>query len=258
MNAPAHREPHRRWDYPAEDDMAETLLHFLIRKLLFDVVTRWLAQQPEAVFVGSDQFVYWQEGHPHRCLAPDLFVAFGRSSGAQQRVWKTWEDGGPPRLAVEIVSDDVEKDYLAAPRRYSEMGVDELLVYDPLAAESDPVRVRFQVFRRQDGELAPVERGNATTVTCDVLGCEWVHVTAADGSPRLRISHEGSLFPTEDEAARAAEQRALLDGERATAQAARASDDAEMAQAEAQTAKTLAQHLAARLRDLGVDPDDIA
>ena len=142
----------RRVEYPSEDDGADTVLHLLLRTVLLALVRRWLAMRGTQALAGSDQFIYWVPGDPHSALAPDLYVLFGVEPERLFKSWRVWEEGIAPRLAVEIVSDDVSKAYVLGPPKYHRLGVEELNLFDP-EADSSPDRVRCRVYRRRYGRL---------------------------------------------------------------------------------------------------------
>lgn len=203
MIAPA-QDP-ERIVYPAEDDVAETVLHLLIRTFFLALVRRWLALRGVRAFAGSDQFIYWVQGNPHRTAAPDLYVLFGVDPDRVFRSWKVWEEHVVPRFVMEVVSDDVYKDYVTAPMRYADLGVDELVIFDPEAATS-PDRVRWQVYRRRAGELVLELRSAGDRVVSEVLDCHlrWVPEGDDRGVVRLGTGVDGDeLVPTAEEAERA-------------------------------------------------------
>jgi Uma2 family endonuclease len=191
--------------YPEEEVVGETHLHLLIRLGLFTLVRRLLDERGEPSFVGSDAFLYWVPGNAQRCVSPDLYVFPGVDPATPARSWKLWEHERPPSLVLEVVSDDVDKDYVQGPMRYAEIGVDELVIYDP-EPERGRDRVRWQVYRRRDGELLLEQQGDGDRVRCESLGC-WLRVVPDDaGRPLLRIAlgPEGDdLLPTEAEAVEA-------------------------------------------------------
>ncbi len=192
------------WSYPAEDDVGETYLHLLIRTLLLHLAQRHLASRETKAFVGSDQFVYWAQGYPHKAIAPDLFVVFGEEPNRPVRVWKTWEEGVVPSLAVEIVSENVRKDYVHGPMQYANLGVQELIIFDPQPGWG---RVRWQVYRRDaNAELVLVEKTDADRVRSDQLDCHLRQVVDAhDGLLRVRLATGDTgedLVPTAEEAER--------------------------------------------------------
>jgi hypothetical protein len=198
--------------YPIEDDSGEGSLQRFISELLRVLVERWLEAKGKRAFVGADQYFYWEQYNPRECIAPDVYVLPGVAPGTAIGAWKVWETGCVPSFALEIVSQDVDKDYLISPAQYARLGIEELVVFDPDYA-LDPTRLRFQVFRKSKRDLVRVEATNADRVKSKVLGCHLRAVGVGDAR-RVRIATglEGeTLFPTDAEAraqAEAGQQRA--------------------------------------------------
>ena len=67
--------------------------------------------------VGGNQFIYWVQYEPTRTIAPDLYLLPGVDPELAISSWKVWETGVVPSFALEIVSDDLKKDYEQVPRR---------------------------------------------------------------------------------------------------------------------------------------------
>src|SRR5205814_47995 len=100
----------------------------------------------QRVFIGADQFIYWQQFHPGKVVSPDVYVLPGVDPGIAFGCWKIWEDAVVPSFALEIVSpNDWMKDYRENPGLYNELGVRELVVFDPDYALHRSDRVRWQV-----------------------------------------------------------------------------------------------------------------
>jgi Uma2 family endonuclease len=121
-----HVRPPQPIHFPEEAEVPEGKPHLIIRMFLFRLLG--FALGPEHS-VGSDQFVYWNARDPRRCLSPDVFVKLGvRDSSFGS--WKTWQHGGAPELAIEIISpnegDGIPWDDKLT--RYHELGVRELVV----------------------------------------------------------------------------------------------------------------------------------
>ncbi|WP_234023719.1 Uma2 family endonuclease [Sorangium cellulosum] len=199
-----HRAP-SPLHFPEQATVPETKRHLELRTLLYLVLKTFADRHT----IGSDQFVYWLASNPRRCLAPDAFVRLG-TPDTTFRSWKTWERGAP-ELAVEIVSDhdDDTADWDEKLDRYHELGVLELVRFDPAAPEGQ----RLRVWDRIQGDL--VEREvEADHTACDVLGLHWV-VAASNGMPvALRLARDPAgrdLVLTAEEAAevraKAAERR---------------------------------------------------
>jgi Uma2 family endonuclease len=182
--------------FPEEEDVPEGYAHFIVRTFLFQLLG--FALGPEHS-LGSDQFVYWNASDPKRKLSPDVFVRLG----APQRVfasWKTWEQGGAPDLAIEIISpnegDGVPWEEKLA--RYHELGVKELLRFDPEAPEGRRLRSWDRV--RED-LVERVVAGDRTP--CLTLGLTWtVQPIAARSGEVLGlrlIDDAGRMLETREE-----------------------------------------------------------
>ena len=240
--------PHDPTIYPTEDDMGEGSLQRFISELFRALVERWLMTRPggRPTFVGANQFIYWQQFNSKRTLAPDVFVLPGVKPGIKINSWKTWEHGFAPSFALEVVSqDEYLEDYRDGPTSYDEIGVKELVIFDPEYRNDLTDRLRFQVFRRISKRgLVRVEATNEDRVRSRVLGCH-VRAVGADLDTlrlRLAIGPKGdALFPTEAEselAAREAERgaREAHEAERVAHEAERAGREAERAGREAERA----------------------
>jgi hypothetical protein len=229
--------------YPVSDDMGEGTLQRLIAERLRPHIERWFEARGTPTFVGADQYFYWKQFEPSERIAPDVYVLPGAPLIVDVGAWKVWETGLIPSFAFEIVSRDVDKHYLLSPAKYSRLGVEELIVFDPEAHESRS-RARWQVFRRNKrGLLLRVASTDADRVKSRVLGCH-LRVVGEGGATRVRIAtgiNGETLFPTE------AEARAKAEAERAQAEAERAQAEAAELEAEREARAALEAELA-RLR----------
>jgi Uma2 family endonuclease len=185
--------------YPTEEKLGKDILQRLILELLRPLVETYLAAKGIKAFVGADQFIYFRLGDVRRRVAPDIYVLPNVDPKRRVRSWKTWEEGIAPCFAIEVVSLDVDKDYIDAPALYNELGVDELIVFDP-AYEEEPTRFRFQLFRRIARRgLVRIEVTNEDRIRSKFLGC-YLRAVALDGETRLRLATGSTgdvLVPTE-------------------------------------------------------------
>jgi hypothetical protein len=174
--------------------MPESMLHLLVRTLLFQILTRALAGKAA---VGCDQFVYWNAKDPRVCLAPDGFVKLGAEQDIF-RNWKTWERG-TPELAVEVKSEWDKRAWSDKLDAYRELGVRELVFFDPEGVAGS----RLRVWDRIDDDL--VERVIAEERTpCLVLGLHWVVASGGDVVAGLRLAEDAlgaRMLLTKEEAA---------------------------------------------------------
>ncbi|MFO0554330.1 MAG: Uma2 family endonuclease [Polyangiaceae bacterium] len=194
--------------YPVEEKVGEDLLQRLIIEVLRPLVERWLTDRGVTGLTGADQFIYFKRGDVRKRVAPDVFVLPGVRPGRRVRSWKTWEEGVAPSFALEVVSLDVDKDYVDAPALYRELGVEELIIFDP-DFEAEPHRYRFQVYRFGKSRRVVRQVTNEDRVRSKTLSC-WVRATGVGETTRLRLAtgtHGDELVLTDAE--RAEHERAL-------------------------------------------------
>jgi Uma2 family endonuclease len=195
--------------YPTEEKLGEDILQRLIMEVLRPIVEAYLKAKRVKAFVGADQFIYFRRGDTRGRVAPDVYVLPGVDPKRRIRSWKTWEEGIAPCFAVEVVSLDVDKDYIDVPPLYNELGIDELIVFDP-GYEEEPNRFRFQLFRRiAKRGLVRVEVTNEDRIRSKYLGC-YVRAIGELGETRLRLSTGASgseLVKTDVEHERAEKER---------------------------------------------------
>jgi Uma2 family endonuclease len=238
--------------YPVSDDMGEPTLETFVRVVLLPLLERYFAALGVRAHVGSNQFIYWAQFEPTRSVAPDLYVVPDLSPRTQFDSIKTWEDGRVPSFALEIVSQNKGKDYVHAPLRYADLGVRELVIYDPKGSRRRGEGAVWQVYRRVAKRgFVQVEASNEDRVRSKVLGCFLREVRGANGAIELRLGagpRGDELVPTEAEAERAEKERAqAAEGrERAEKERERAEKERERAEKERERAEKESER-AARL-----------
>ena len=184
--------------YPVDEKVGEDLLHRWIVELLRPLLERWLSGRGVQALVGADQFIYYRQYAPTQRVSPDIYVLPGVSPKTRVTSWKIWERDIVPSFALEVVSKDWEKDYIEGPERYADVGVAELVIFDP-APERHADGVRWQVFRRVGGRrLARIEASGSDRVRSKALG-GFLRVVGEGDSLRVRIGGGpggDELFPT--------------------------------------------------------------
>jgi Uma2 family endonuclease len=183
--------------FPESETVPENKSHLLLRTFLFRLLRAALGPEHS---VGSEQFVYWNARDPKRALSPDAFVKLHVRDTAFP-TWKTWENGGVPELAVEILSpsDSDGGTWTTKLERYGELGIRELVRFDRTAPEGQRIRVWDRV--REDlverivsGDRAP----------CLALGVDWIVRPVDTEEIGLRlIDGEDRLLLVPEEAAQA-------------------------------------------------------
>lgn len=194
--------------YPVDDDMGEGVLHQVIAALLQALLRRYFAESGRVAFTGVNTFLYWVQFHPEITVAPDVYVMDGVSPDAAPDNWKLWEHGAVPSFVLEVVSKYPKKDYETVHEKYADMGVPELVIFDPKAGRPRSKRVRWQVYRRIPGRgLVRVEVTNEDRVRSKKLGC-WLRAVGEGDAMRVRLAtgpRGETLLPTPEERAVEAE-----------------------------------------------------
>ena len=177
-------------------------------------------------------------------LGPDLSQKGNRS----YFVWV--QDGKQPAVLVEIVSNQEGGEDGDKLRKYEAIGVSYYVIFDPWRLLSDRVLRIHQFAGVSQGYIEQVG-GLLDTVG---LGLSlWQGQYEDMEALWLRwTDREGRLIPTGAEAAEQERQRAEQERQRAE-QAVRA---AEQERQRATEAERRVQRLAARLRELGIEPDE--
>src|SRR5580704_10653532 len=116
---------------PFEEDMGESTVQRFLSEELRPEIQRLLDARGEPAFVGADQHTGWDPHDARKVVAPDVYVLPGVEAREQFDFWKVWQTGVVPSFALEIVSTRKGKDYVDAPKRYADLGVPELVVFDP-------------------------------------------------------------------------------------------------------------------------------
>lgn len=216
------------WVLP-EGKVPEATAHQLAVYRIFGLLRAWAERiQPErSVSIASDLAVRWLKDYPSTGADPDVCVIEPAPADfLDLRSLKLWEPGRvPPRLAIEVVSSSLpHKDYDSIQERYAAMGVEELIVFDPLlhGPRSLGGPVALQLWRR-DATLA-FERihfgfeavySQVLEAWCLAEGREFHIANDRRGTHRL-------LLPEEQfQRAKAEAERARADTERAQAEAER-------------------------------------
>ncbi|WP_165226051.1 Uma2 family endonuclease [Aquisphaera insulae] len=224
--------------YPDSDGrrMADNTQQFQWIVTIKDGLEVLFRDRPD-VFVAGDLLWYAEEGYPKVRMAPDAMVVFGRPKGYRGSYMQWVEKGIAPQVVFEVHSPGNRRAKLERKFQfYEDHGVEEYYYYYPASG-------KLLGWRRVRGRLQPIPDMNG-------------HV-----SPRLGIRFEprkgpDSLIirdPDGQPFLTAIENAALR--EKARQQAEAAEHKAEAAEHKAEAAERRAERLAAKLRELGIEPD---
>jgi Uma2 family endonuclease len=190
------------------------------------------------VFVAIDHFWYPVQGHPEIRQAPDVMVVLGRPKG-HRGSYKQWEeDNIPPQVVFEVASPgNTQAEWDAKLKFYRQHGVQEYYIYDPDTSE-------WRGYVREGGKLAVIEAMEG-----------WVSPLLGIRFGRGSGTDPGVYAPSGERFVGYVEVRRAL--ELAVARELEARQQAERERAEAEAARQRAEQLAQKLRELGIEPDEV-
>ncbi|WP_392483025.1 Uma2 family endonuclease [Nostoc sp. C110] len=222
-------------EYPDEDGkpMAEGDIQCSYLTYARNALRIYFQNHPD-VYVAGNLFIYYEKGYPESVVAPDVFVVFGVEN-RDRRSYKTWEENNQtPNFILEITSKTTRsKDQGAKKGIYAFLGVREYFQYDPTGDYLNP---QLQGLQLVDGNYFPVVTNilpdGTVSLSSQVLGLE---LRLESGKLRFYNPATGQILLTHEEEAAA----------RQAAEEAR------------QQTEQKAQRLAAKLRELNIDPDSL-
>ena len=100
--------------YPQIDHMGESGLQKWVCDCFMGLLRSYFEQTLDRpMLVGGNQFIYLKEGDVELRLAPDIYVIEDEATQLKDiKSWRVWErQDKRPILAVEVVSDEYDKDY---------------------------------------------------------------------------------------------------------------------------------------------------
>jgi hypothetical protein len=230
--------------YPESDGkpMADNTLQWdWMVKIVGELRELFVGQQ---VFIAGDLFWYPVKGEPKTVQAPDALVAFGRPAGYRGS-YKQWEEGGvAPQVVFEILSPSNTREEMADKLKfYQAHGVEEYYVLNPYKHTA-------MGWVRVEGEYQHVYPiGNYVSPR---LGIRF------EENGELRIfTPDGREFRTREERVEEIQEelrKTALAFEEVRARAIEAEQRATTERARADEERMAKEALAAKLRELGVDP----
>jgi len=185
-------------------------------------------------------------------IVPDLFLSLDVTAPGDRHKIKSyffWEFGKAPEIVVEIVSNTKGNELTGKKFDYARLGVRYYVVFDPDHRLTDDV---LQVFVLRGATYKKLEDTWLPEIGLGLTLWRGVFEDAEDTYLRW-VDREGNPLPTGKENTAREAERAEHEAERAEREAERADQEAEARrQAEARAAQ-----MAAKLRELGLDPDQI-
>jgi Uma2 family endonuclease len=218
------------------------------------------------IYISGNLFVYYQEGNPKAVISPDVFVIFGVGNH-KRRSYKAWQEAGKlPSFILEITSFSTRKqDEVEKPKLYASLGVQEYFQYDPTADYLNPQLKGYQLVNGNYQPLPLESQAGVPLIHSPILGLDLRLQTPTQEAMALAPLPKELRFydPQTDLTLLSREEveqvRAQVEQERNLAQQERdlAEQERDLAEQERDLAQQRAEQLAARLRELGVDPEEI-
>ncbi len=165
----------------------------------------------------------------------------------ENRSYYIWRLGKPPDVAVEIVSNSVGGEASRKPTLYARLGVSYYVVFDPMENLHQGV---LRVYELRGRTYVELEQPWLPDVGLGVT--LWQGQYEEHSAVWVRwCDSEGGVIPTGAELLVQEHQRAEQERQRAEQERQRAEQEHQRAEQEYQRA----ERLAARLRELGIDPE---
>ncbi len=235
--------------------MANNTEHFELIVLFKSNIEMLFAADPN-VFIAGDLLWYPIEGNNTVSCAPDVMVAIGRPKG-QRSSYKQWEENHqPPQVVFEILSpSNTSQEMSRKLLFFDHHGVEEYYIYNPATNQ-------LQVCLRGDLGLDCVTLDKEWISPClgirfDLTQAE-LTIYRPDGQRFLTFVELEQRTQQESQRAEQESQRAEQESQRAEQESQRAEQESQRAEQESQRAEQESQRserLAARLRELGENPD---
>ena len=218
----------------------------------------WLYADDPNVFVAADLFWYPMEGKPNIVNAPDVLVAFGRPKG-RRGSYQQWNEGGvAPQVVFEILSpsnslDEMDRKLLF----YERYGVEEYYIYNP---GNNQLRGWL---RDEDGLQVIASIAGWVSPRMKIrfeLANEKLEIFRPDGNQFFSYVETCQLLEEQQQRTETERQRAEMERQRAETERQRAETErqrAEEAENSLQEERRRSQLLAERLRQMGINPDEI-
>jgi Uma2 family endonuclease len=211
-------------DLYSDEPPWETELHLRQIILLLQCL-EWLWRDRNDFYAAGNLTIYYS---PHQRKSqdfrgPDFFVVLD-TERKTRKSWVVWEENGKyPHVILEILSDSTAK---------TDRGLKKQIYQDTFRTPDyfwfDPYSLEFAGFHLVDGEYQPLQVNEKGHLWSQQLG---LYLGIHEGLVRF-FTANGELVPTPEESAIQAEQKAEQEARKA-------------------------ERLAAKLRELNIDPEQI-
>jgi Uma2 family endonuclease len=273
-------------ELPCSDDTpVDSELQELIPGLLKSILLILWAQRMDWLF-GIDMAIYFDPDLPP--IVPDGFLSLGVERFYDEELrpsYVLWDELVVPSIVLEVVSATYRQEYTTKLHQYAKLGVLYYVVYNSQRRRKPKLEIYKLVngtYELQSGNPLWMpeiglgigyERGDYSGVTRDWLYWydennqryptppEWVKLeqqrTLLEIAKTRQAQAESERAQTESERAQAESRQAQVESRQAQVESRQAQAESRQAQAESRQAQERAERLAAKLRTLGIDPDEV-
>ena len=215
--------------YPSSDGepLAETSVH--IDAIINAVIILRNYLEGQQAIVLADQFLYYVQGFPKFRVAPDVMVVFNVQPGARDN-YKVWEEAQVPSVIFEMTSAGTkDRDEVVKKDLYEGLNVPEYWQFDP---KGEWIPEKLRGYRLQDGVYVPITDGRSEPLGLRLEVDELLIAFYQENTGEKLLASDELVQALRQETIARQETEALLEQE-----------------------QQRADRLAARLRELGEDPD---
>ncbi|NES94395.1 MAG: Uma2 family endonuclease [Desertifilum sp. SIO1I2] len=246
---------------PLESNRHRIAMNVLIRSL----ESAWSHRTD--FFTGGNMFIYYSSAQARNrdFRGPDFFAVLDVDSTTSRQGWVVWEENGRyPDVIIELMSQSTAQNDIGSKRDIYEriFRTPDYLVYDPF----NPDSLQGWRLSQDNFRYHPLEPNDRGWLWCQSLGFwvgTWEGTIERETAVWLRfydrdrnlvlLPEEAAQQQVEQERQRAEQERLRAEQEQQRAEQERLR--AEQEQQRAEQERLRAERLAARLRELGEDPD---
>jgi Uma2 family endonuclease len=207
-------------------------------------------------FAGGNMFVYYslKQIKKNDFLGPDFFVALGVRHLPSRKSWVSWHEGKLPDLVIEFLSETTAANDRKGKKEIyqNEWKVKEYFYFDPFSDEFKGFRLTKKGYQ----PILPDERGRLVSEVTGLALRRWEGEYQNTQGNWLRWETlDGVLLPLASEQALEVAQRENIRAEKERKRATEARKRANAAEALVEQERAEKERFAAKLRELGIDPD---
>jgi Uma2 family endonuclease len=252
-------------ELPCSDDTpVDSELQELIPGLLKSILLILWAKRMDW-FLGIDMAIYFDPELPP--IVPDAFLSLGVSRFYDEELrpsYVLWDELVIPSLVLEVVSTTYRQEYTTKLNEYAKLRVLYYIVYNSkrrrkpkleiykLVDGNYQLQTSYPLWMPEIGLGIGYERGDYGGVTRD-----WLYWYDENNQRYPTPSEWVKLEQQQTQIEIAKTRQAQAESKQVRQQFDRAKAESEQAKAESEQVRSLAEKLAAKLRTLGIDPDDL-